>query len=294
MNAQNNESGLPLTARSQTRPGSLTAILLAAMLALRYMITIARIFFPDHGLLVAPIYETGTYLLVAICMVWNEQSLADYHIPPLAIGMLVLFKPLETIYLATNGQLYSPLAFPGLPSLIIWAIALFLLIYFRRRLFGRGILVRQEWKWLGWGMIAGLIGVIILAVPLSLQVVYTVQHTIPWMPGLISSVGWIPYQIGYAAASEEPVFRGFLWGYLHKSGWREGWIWCFQAILFTLAHAYYFPSLPISFFLVVPFGGLLLGWLAWRSRSISTSMIAHGVMNGLGATVGTFVAAIWQ
>jgi len=36
---------------------------------------------------------------------------------------------------------------------------------------------------------------------------------------------------------------------------------------------------------------LVLDWLAWRSRSIATSMAAHGVANGLGFTLGYLVAA---
>jgi membrane protease YdiL (CAAX protease family) len=101
----------------------------------------------------------------------------------------------------------------------------------------------------------------------------------PWTLETVLLEGFL-YQLGYAAVTEEPLFRGFLWGYLRNLGWREVWIWLFQAGLFWLSHFYYFSRMPISFWLV-PIGALILGALAWRSRSIATSMAAHAAMNGL-------------
>jgi membrane protease YdiL (CAAX protease family) len=99
-----------------------------------------------------------------------------------------------------------------------------------------------------------------------------------------------PYQLGYAAVTEEPLFRGFLWGYLRKSGWKEIWIWLTQAGLFALGHIYYLNKAPLSFGIIVPVGALVMGLFAWRSRSIATSMAAHGAMNALGYTVGYIIA----
>jgi membrane protease YdiL (CAAX protease family) len=87
------------------------------------------------------------------------------------------------------------------------------------------------------------------------------------------------YQLGFAAISEEPVFRGFLWGYLRRSGLREIWVWLAQAVLFMSAHLYFKDALPFNFWVVVPAAGLLLGLLAWRSRSIAAGMLAHAAYN---------------
>jgi membrane protease YdiL (CAAX protease family) len=38
---------------------------------------------------------------------------------------------------------------------------------------------------------------------------------------------------------------------------------------------------PVTFWVIVPLGGLALGALAWRSRSIGVSMIAHGLLNAV-------------
>jgi membrane protease YdiL (CAAX protease family) len=37
------------------------------------------------------------------------------------------------------------------------------------------------------------------------------------------------HQLAHAAIFEEPIFRGFLWGYLRKVNWKEKWILLFQA-----------------------------------------------------------------
>ncbi len=97
------------------------------------------------------------------------------------------------------------------------------------------------------------------------------------------------YQVGYAGAAEEPLFRGFLWGALHKAGWRDVWIWLFQAGLFILAHMYYIGRAPISFFILLPVGLLALGLVAWKTRGISTSLATHGTTNAFGLMMGELV-----
>ncbi len=117
------------------------------------------------------------------------------------------------------------------------------------------------------------------------------MHGVPSLFVLVAQWGiGLGYQTGYAAVSEEPLFRGFLWGYLRKGGWSDGWICLFQAGLFMLGHIYYLNSLPISFWIIVPTGGLVLGWLAWRSRSIATSISAHATLNALGYSIDYLIA----
>jgi membrane protease YdiL (CAAX protease family) len=91
-----------------------------------------------------------------------------------------------------------------------------------------------------------------------------------------------------AGLAEEPVFRGILWGLLRKRGVKEVWIWLLQGMLFWVAHLYYLGKLPLSFWVIVPPGGLLYGLLAWRSRSIATSMPGHGFYNGVGQIVAFY------
>jgi membrane protease YdiL (CAAX protease family) len=100
------------------------------------------------------------------------------------------------------------------------------------------------------------------------------------LPSVVSSTGLaFLYQIGFAAVSEEPLFRGFLWGYLRREGWREAWTWLFQAAVFTSAHMYFMDALAFDFWIVVPLAGLILGLFAWRTRSIAPGMLAHAAYN---------------
>ena len=86
-----------------------------------------------------------------------------------------------------------------------------------------------------------------------------------------------------AAVWEEPLFRGFLWGYLRLAKWKNVWIWLFQAVLFTLGHVYYLRSeafVPWLIRMLLP--SLLIGFIAWRAGSIFASMVTHGTFNACG------------
>jgi membrane protease YdiL (CAAX protease family) len=87
------------------------------------------------------------------------------------------------------------------------------------------------------------------------------------------------YHLGFASISEEPLFRGFLWGYLRRLGWKDIWIWPAQAAIFMSAHLYFIDALPFEFWIVVPLAGLILGLFAWWSRSIAPGMMAHAAFN---------------
>lgn len=87
-------------------------------------------------------------------------------------------------------------------------------------------------------------------------------------------------QMTTAAVFEEPLFRGFLWGYLRRVRWQDGWIWLFQALLFTFGHVYFLQTEPIGpWFIRIVFASLVIGLIAWRARSIFASMVTHGMFN---------------
>ena len=268
--------------------------ILLACLGLRIgLITGSRLISADPPGWVSPTYSLCTYALTAAFLVITSDSLADYHVTPLAIWIIILFKPLETIYLATEyAALNSPLTFPKIPSLLIWGIALGLAVYFRKRLFQRHGVPSKE---VLWGIFAIFLALIVTIISgylasIGLKPVEGLQNMIP--AAIVGELAEIPYQLGYAAVDEEPVFRALLWGVMKKSGWRDVWIWLFQAGLFTLAHAYYLRDHPMFFWVIVPIGGLLLGGLAWKSRSIAVSSVAHGVLNGLTMLTANIIASL--
>lgn len=90
------------------------------------------------------------------------------------------------------------------------------------------------------------------------------------------------FPVGFliAGGCEEPLFRGFLWGYLKGNRWPEWLIWIFQAGLFGLAHAYYFYDFADPWIWQRTFlGGLIFGLIAWKTRSVVASALVHGVVN---------------
>lgn len=279
----------------QPTPWMLALIL--GLLALRYSVTAARILLGEPPEWFIPAFDIANYFLIALFLIMRRNSLAGVQISALALWGIILFKPILTLIQALY-QFLDPsftfiLAFPKFPGLVLWGIAGALFFVFRSQLLSKGAIQRQDWKAVGMGLLVGLGLVLITAYPGS----FTVGSPNPVskstiLASMLQGAATIPYQLGYAAVTEEPVFRGFLWGYLRKTGWRDVWIWLFQAALFTLAHLYYVKSAPLMFWFSVPVGGLALGWLAWRSRTITTSMTAHGVVNGLSRTMEFVFAAL--
>ncbi|HEY5156651.1 MAG TPA: CPBP family intramembrane glutamic endopeptidase [Anaerolineales bacterium] len=233
------------------------------------------------------IYQIGTYFFTAVFLWWECKNLKDFHIDMLALWIIILGKPIQTLILRNWGM---PFSFPHIPSLLIWAIAIGLAIamWFRRR-----DLPKFQWKSLGWFGVGTLIGIglaVILAIPGAYQVDLSITPSEFWLYLRQNSVTSFFYQIGYAAVSEEPFFRGFLWGALRKVGWKEVWIWLLQAGLFTVGHIFYFGKYPISLFVIVPFGALIMGLAVWKSRTISTSLPIHGASNALGLMLSRLAA----
>lgn len=242
-----------------------------------------------------PFYQVATYLLTLFLIYWERDHLRDFHISWLAVGIILIFKPVETLFLAlVNMETAFPMAFPRLPALVVWAAALALLVWILAAKPAFPPITRKEWRWFGLGVLVGIVSAAALSVPMAAQV--RLMGIEPQF-GLMGPVSFLImfardflYQLGYAAVSEEPLFRGFLWGYLLRLGWKDRWVWLLQAGLFSLAHIYYAGQMPYSFWIIVPVGALVMGWLAWCSRSIATSMAAHAALNALGYFLGQVVA----
>jgi hypothetical protein len=240
-----------------------------------------------------PIFQIGTYLLTACLIWWDRDRLADFHIDGLAFFIIILFKPIQTIILTVwnlNGQ---PLAFPSIPSLSFWIISIGLFLAFKLSHTSLPNVSKLSLKWLGFGILMGFISILITAYPMSLQIDKSLLYGKPdVLPLLLQTPLSFFYQLGYAAATEEPLFRAFLWGYLLQANWKPIWIFLFQAGLFMLGHIYYITEAPFSFWLIVPFSALILGALVWRSKTISSSLAAHATINTFGYMVGLIIASV--
>ena len=227
----------------------------------------------------SPLYQVGTYLLTAITIWWERERLADYHIDKLALGIIILGKPLELLIYHLN----IPFNYPAISRAYWLFLPISFAIVISLPLRGTRLprLQKKSWFWLIVGILTGItLGVfvgILMRNDLPDTAMYKPLTHIFSLPAKI--LFFLPIQQMFMAGiAEEPFFRGFLWGLLRKAGLKEIWIWLIQAGLFWLGHLYYLAKRPWSFWLLIP-GGLVLGWLAWRSRSIATSMIAHGLTN---------------
>ncbi|MBN2394131.1 MAG: CPBP family intramembrane metalloprotease [Anaerolineae bacterium] len=239
-----------------------------------------------------PVFEVGTYFLTACLIWWERERLADFHIDTLAVSLIILFKPIQTLLLTLSEYAADPAAFPQWGGILIWMIAAALFVAMRLSRPRMARISRSSVRWFGGGLLVGLLTAAILGYPMSFQV-DNVPASLPGVfPLTFMILRQVLYQLGYAAVTEEPLFRGFLWGYLRKAGWKNVWIWLFQTGLFMVAHIYYINQLPISFWIIVPISTLVLGALAWRSKTISASLGAHTMMNATGFTIGTIIATL--
>ncbi|NOT05084.1 MAG: CPBP family intramembrane metalloprotease [Anaerolineales bacterium] len=240
-----------------------------------------------------PVYQIGTYLLTACLIWWERDRLADFNIDKLALIIIILAKPIQSLVSIPLGLTESPLAFPNLPSFAFWIISLglFLALWLSHAALPK--LSRVSFKWFVVGTLVGFIMLLVLAYPMSFEFDKSQLFNRTKILTLFSQAPLsFFYQLGYAAVSEEPLFRAFLWGYLHKAGWKTVWIWLFQAGLFMLSHIYGIIRAPFYFWLLTPVFALIAGGLVWRTKTISSSLAAHATTNALGSVIYFTVASL--
>lgn len=236
----------------------------------------AEYLWPESAAWVEPVYEVLTYLLIVFLIWWERDRLVDYHLDFWAILIILLFKPISILLLPVLSSPEHPMALPHFPGIAILVIAAILLglILFRKINIGR-----PNWKGIA-GFILGSLAGILIYVLYGIVMIQWMHYPVPPDPG---PTAWLApiYQLGYAAVSEEPVFRGFLWGALRSVKVKEYWILIIQASLFAVAHIHLLDSdSPALFFGITFLNGLVFGLIAWRSRSLAASMGMHGFANG--------------
>lgn len=296
------DTNMPATASLLERKGPLSDktermvrwVAIVGLLVLRFpLLIVAAMLFPTYKSIAGMIFETGTYFLSAV-LIWLERDrLSDFNIDGLALWIIILAKPVEVFLLPRMGFSNTPLAFPHIPALIVLSIsaAQFLLfLVYRRTSLKIG---RKSVLWYLAGIGIGLLTAAALSYPSSFSVEWPIlSHKYALWPFVGMALQGLVYQTGYAAVSEEPLFRAFLWGYLQKSAIGPMWSWLLIALSFSLGHLYYVNSVPISFFVTVPVASLVLGFIAWKSRTIATSLAAHGTVNSVGFPFAVIVAQI--
>lgn len=266
------------TLNQNNKTNHIFLILLLGLVFLRFPFVISMSYniLPFSKELGRYIFQDGTYFLTAILIILKRDTLSNYN-----MGFYVLL----IFIIAPFAKLLSIFAFTGIVLPNAWiqiAISICLLIVlfiYHPKLYKRSI--KEILLWLLIAIVVGICSGVLVGIINSLQVIEKSSES-PSAAYLFSAFF---AQLSNAAVSEEPLFRGFLWGFLKNLHWKDHWILLFQAALFMLGHIYYLGVFNYSFLITVPIGGLVLGLLVWRSKSIGTSMIAHGFINSVADMV---------
>jgi membrane protease YdiL (CAAX protease family) len=266
---------------TESHPRQIGWLVLVLLLVLRIPYTIAIIyFFPIENQNGSAVYEVSTYFLICFLIWWERRQLEEFHIDAAALLLIILIRPVQTLILSYWG-VESPLAFPHPSGLALWVISFGLAVALWRSGFKPSRFMARSLTWLLIGFVVGVVLSIMENFPTVRSMLtngYSSQMEL--MPVLSSSGLNLLYHLGFAPINEEPLFRGFLWGYLRQLRWKETWILFFQAALFTSAHIYIAKQFPLMFWVFIPIAAILFGVLTWRSRSIAPAIFAHAMVNG--------------
>lgn len=257
-------------------PTKLTTRLIFSLLGIRLLYgllaALTSRWLPSVLVVVTLVYIFFTYLVTA-WLIWRERNnLSDYHIGKLALTLFVLSAPYQAILAISR---LMPLSLP--PVLIVLPVFVWLLTALMK---SRPANLANPKGYLRWVLLGLGVG-ILCGIPAGWLISLQTEHSsapasLPWVL-LLPTV-----QISSAAVQEEPLFRGFLWGYLEQRGWTVFRILFAQALLFWIGHCYYLVSGDFYSFWVLPLvSGLVFGWIAWKGKDIAPSMVAHGVFNAV-------------
>lgn len=267
----------PQTDKREGLCPSRLGILLAAYLAV-------RILFANVWALLAPapiahvgndVVEVAMFVLIALMIVACRRRLASHHVDfPAILGFVVSGTLLRTSTQA-NG-LYALAAYVPFVVGAAW------LVYRLRR-------ERIAWAAPPWPLASRLLSGVLCGLVLAGLAAWFAAIARGDVPGWKESWSFpvaplfaaFVHFMGHSAILEEPVFRGFLWGYLRGRDVSDTRIWLLQAGLFLLAHVR-LVGRSTTFWITVPAASLLFGLLAWKSRSVTPSLVAHAVYNSLG------------
>lgn len=251
------------------KPNLFTPFLITSLLILRIpFFGFLSLFISTLPVWLVPTYELSTYLLTA-CLIYLERDhLTIYHIDR---WTLVLFIISRTLFYSSQYNTIELIA--ALGSFVIALTMLIMLMVRKSNIPKRRI---RDWVWVPISILPFLLLGYLIHIFRDITR-STLQHP---QNILLLFVAAFVYALGHAAVSEEPLFRGFLWGYLRKIGWVEGKVLLLQGLLFWFAHINYIHRL--SFWTSIPIIAMVLGIMVWKSRSVAVGMLVHASYNALG------------
>lgn len=146
--------------------------------------------------------------------------------------------------------------------------------------------LRLSWSDAGWGALAGVVGLFlaaIVAVITTLIVGDFSSLAAEAAEELVDSASFtslfifaVMLMVG-APIAEELAFRGLLFGALQRRGVGAAWTIIISAVVFAMFHFE-----PTRFFVLLA-PGLVFGFVRWKTGSLGSAMVAHGVNNAPAA-----------
>lgn len=253
--------------------------LLILLVLYRILLTVFSIYLPNINILVS--YEILTQLTLIIFLIYNWNDLQKSYIDYFTVIIVVLFKPLNTILLAAfieptditsignwggNLLIFFSLVF------VIWFISK----YKKIEIYNKGPIISKIFI----GVSGGMICVVITSFANVLQLDRNtpINRSILDLYVLFDVI----QQMGFAGVAEEPIFRGIILSTLISKKIKPFIAIIFQSSIFMLCHIYYINVFPISFWFIVPFSGLCFGYIVYKTKSVGSGIIAHGIVNGTG------------
>ena len=138
------------------------------------------------------------------------------------------------------------------------------------------------------GMAFGMFGIVLILEILTAMLFRSQGSALNGVNLTIESGGhlwiWIPAVAVIPAFLEEFVFRGIVLG-IYEKHMRPLWAVILSGIVFGLMH------MQFSLFYLYIGIGVILGWIAYRSRSVWAGVVFHLVYNSLAVLISYFQTA---
>ncbi len=223
---------------------------------------------PHYHQPVFDVYTLGVLITAWVLILWERRRLEQFHIDGLVLGIIIFGPVIQwAVGLPFRGLGVVEEAYLSAwwPKLALDAALLALLFAFKVKIPRPS---PMAW-WFGGGAIVlvvlGLVGALVL------------RSATPNAGGFAAMAMMFTVAMTRTATYEELLFRAFLWGYLRLLGWSDGKILILQAVTYVIFHVFYLPGNLFMFLVVTPAAALVLGYLAWKGRSIAPSMVANAL-----------------
>jgi membrane protease YdiL (CAAX protease family) len=234
------------------------------LLFLSYILSHINIIYLDLG---SAIYHLGTFILTGLFIRKNIQNLSQFNISGLAL-FIFLFSPVFSI-------IADPHNFIAYINILI-AIKFWIDLFPKRR---EMILTKTLTNKIASNIIITLIITVTVIIIGALTREFKGGSSLDPL-----NLSWIIrqflLQLSFAAAMEEPLFRGFFWGYLEKHNLSNITICIIQAFLFWFGHIYYIDT-GLNFWIFHPIAAFSLGLIIVKTKNIAYSLISHALINSI-------------